>query len=370
MKFKPAYIYLFLLPLILLNACSEDDRDLSEGDVLDNPTAIEYHDGYLYVTNANYDLSKAGEGFLLVIDARKAVSEDQRKNAVVGKRAIEPYLAGMTIDHDREIAYVASRDDNVIRVIDISDPTEPVLIDQDPDADGTQSLRSGKEPYDVALRPDGRYLYSTNVDSGDVSVIDLAAGKLARSISIASDLVSIVVQPGTDYAWVTNRTFNLVSIIDMVKNDFVVSFEAIDPGSSILADTRGIAFTKDGMKAYLAISSPPMVAVVDTRKLPEQPDEAIHDYIPMHSSPYGIGLSPDETECWVTNFESKRVLIVDTRFDAVVDMVRLGSGPADLAFVQFEEDDPEQYYVFVVHFEGHSMSIIDGLTKENLGAIR
>ena len=365
------FIISALTLLVLATACEDDRPGLeTEGDVLDSPIAVAYHDGYLYVTNANMDQSGAGEGFLLIVDARMAVSDADRGSAVVGKRTTEPFLADLTIDPDRELAYVASRNTNEILVFDLDDPTDPRLVDMDPDRSGSQGLRAGDEPYGAVLRPDGRYLYATNVSSGDVSVIDLEAGELARSILLSSGLVAIRMQPGSDYAWVTNRRVNSVSLIDTVENRFEVSFQPVAEGATLFNDSRGIDFAPDGSRAYVAIQDPPMVIVVDTDRLPERPDQAVREYVPMDSNPYGVAVSPDGGECWVTNFDSKRLLVIDTQFDNVIARVDLGSGPTDILIVQFEEDDPEQYYVFVTHYFGHSMAIIDGVTRENLGSIR
>ena len=360
-----------LLAVLLLFAgsCGSSSSN-AQGGILDNPIGVAYLNGYLYVTNANYDLSGKGQGFLLVIDARAAVHDTPRNAAVVGKRTTSPYLADLTLDPDRQLAYIASRKDDEVIVMDISDPTDPQVVDQDPDAAGIQNLPAGHEPNSVALRPDGRYLYVANNGGGNVSVVDLESKKLARSISLKGGLLDIVMQPGADYAWVTNRRTNTISLIDTVANDFAASFTPIEAGAALLTDTRGIAFTPDGTKAYIAVQTPALLLDVDTARLPDHPESAVVSYIPMRSVPYGVALSPDGTECWVTNFGRERVLIIDTRIDQVVGRVGVGKSPTSLVTVHFEEDDPTQYYVFVTDFRSHTLAIIDGLTRTELGWIQ
>jgi len=40
-----------------------------------------------------------------------------------------------------------------------------------------RSIKVGQRPWGIILSPDGKYLFSANGPSNDVSVVDLAAGK-------------------------------------------------------------------------------------------------------------------------------------------------------------------------------------------------
>jgi len=359
------------LLIVFAAACAEEPSgDRSEGGLLDNPIAVEVHGDYLFVTNGNFDLSGAGEGFLSVIEVESAV-RNPGKDAVVARRAFDPYLADIAIDHETEIAYVANRYGNEVSLIDISRPLDLRLIDIDPDQEEVQGIDCGEEPYGVALGPTGVYLYATNLQSGDVSVIDLDRRMLARNIVLASGVVNIAMQPESNYAYVTNRRFNAVSVLDLERNTFLTSFSVGGRDASLGADTRGVGFLPDGSRAYIAVRDPASLMVVDTSRIPQFPDDAVIKYIQTEKDPTGVAVTPDGSEVWVTNYSSKSVAVVDTQFDLVIAVVDVGRGATDIAFTgPLEGDDADQYYVFVTDFESHSLAVIDGKAKELLGSVR
>jgi YVTN family beta-propeller protein len=368
LRFVPAVLLAVLL--LAQAACDAPETSELEGGLLDDPIGLAYLDGILYVSNANLDLSGAGKGFVLAIDARRAVADRGGKDAIIGKRSAAPFLADLALDPATRRLFVASRQDDEVLVLDIADATDMTIIDQDPDQGGVQGLPTGSEPYAVAIRPDGRYLYATSAGSGELSVIDLESRDLARSIGLASGVLDVEIQPGSKYAWVSNRGLGTISLIDTELNAFAVSFNAVAEGASLLTDTRGILFTADGAKAYISVQEPPMVIGVDATRLPEHPEDAVVSYIPMRATPYGLALSPDGTECWVANFSQRRLMVIDTRFDQVVGAVEIGRGPTSVVAVHFEEDDPAQYYVFATDYDSHGVAVVDGLAKTLLGLVR
>ena len=48
----------------------------------------------------------------------------------------------------------------------------------------TATVAVGVRPYGVAIRPDGAFAYVTNLDSDNVSVIDLASNTVTATIQV------------------------------------------------------------------------------------------------------------------------------------------------------------------------------------------
>jgi YVTN family beta-propeller protein len=68
------------------------------------------------------------------------------------------------------------------------------------DATAKKFVRSiedvGTRPWGIGLSPDGKKLYTANGPSGDVSVIDIASGKVDRRIDVGGSPWGIAVARG------------------------------------------------------------------------------------------------------------------------------------------------------------------------------
>lgn len=53
----------------------------------------------------------------------------------------------------------------------------------------------GARPWGIAIGPDGRRLYTANGPWGDVSFIDMAAGRVERRVTIGGSPWGVVVGP-------------------------------------------------------------------------------------------------------------------------------------------------------------------------------
>jgi len=57
------------------------------------------------------------------------------------------------------------------------------------------TIKVGQRPWGLAISPDGKYLFSANGPSDDISVVDLAAGKEVLKVKSAGSPWGIVVVP-------------------------------------------------------------------------------------------------------------------------------------------------------------------------------
>ena len=363
-------LLLFAAALVAAGCAATATPSLEEGGILDNPIGVAEYNGYLFVTNANFDLSGAGDGFLAIIDEEKAV-RNPGASAVVQRKVLHPYVADLAIDQNTGIAYIADRNLDQIALVDVSNPLAPRDVVVNPAYPDVHGIAVGQEPYSVTLSDDGQTLYSANMVSGDISVVDLAQRINARNIQLSSGAIHIALQPNAPYAYVTNRRFNSVSVVDLERNAFVVSFVAGFKNPGLGNDTRGVAFSTDGSRAYIAVRAPAALMVVDTTKLPQNPDQAVVKYIQLLKEPTGVALSPAGDEIWVTNYGSAQVSVISTQYEEQTDAVPVGLGPTSLAFIgPLDGDAPDQYYVFVTDFLAHSLAVVDGKAKALIGSVR
>lgn len=365
-------IRFFLLCAIfamVLGGCEELPPYDGEGGILDSPIYAEVYDKYVYVTNANFDLSGDQEGWLALIDIAESLRN--RKTCIVNRVYTDPYLGDFVIDKNRGIGYLASREKNKITLVDLSDPGYPEIMDLNKDLDGIQGIPVGIEPLGLALSEDGSLLLVANAGSGDISFVDTNERRLIKNERLSSGINAVTLDPSERYAYVTNNKFNSVSVVEIESGKFQASFAVGDVRADIAQDTRGIAFSEDGQYAFVAAHEPPSLMVVDTEKIPYYPEEAVIEFIPMDTDPTGVKLSPDGTEIWVSNYYSSSIFIVDAEYHIVTDVLDAGLGPYDIEFAPSPiiDEDPGHYFAYVVNFLSHNVFLYDVPSKEVIWAI-
>lgn len=72
----------------------------------------------------------------------------------------------------------------------------------------------GKNPQDLTFAPDGRYLYTANVDADTVSVIDTESRTVTANVPTDSP-TSVAVLPNVRKAYVTNLDTGTLTILNV-----------------------------------------------------------------------------------------------------------------------------------------------------------
>ena len=95
------------------------------------------------------------------------------------------------------------------------------IPDQDKILEGTgdntvvATVDIGLKPQDVTYAPDGKHLYTANVDDGTVDVVNTATNVVTARIPTGKSPSSISVLPNGKQAFVTNLDDGTVRILDI-----------------------------------------------------------------------------------------------------------------------------------------------------------
>jgi serine/threonine-protein kinase len=73
---------------------------------------------------------------------------------------------------------------------------------------------AGAGPQDVTYSPDGRHLYTANVDDGTVAVVDVQSGVVTARIPTGADPTSVSATPDGRRLFVTNYGDGTVRLLD------------------------------------------------------------------------------------------------------------------------------------------------------------
>ncbi|MHB9013749.1 MAG: beta-propeller fold lactonase family protein [Ignavibacteriaceae bacterium] len=133
------------------------------------------------------------------------------KKIEVGGRPLD-----IAVTPDGKFIYVANSILNEVQKIDTQ--TDSVV----------NSLSGIDTCRGIAVSPDGKFAYVTNVTSGTVTVIDLKTDTKIKILYVGRMPTSISVDKENDCAYVSNQGESSISIIDMKKNEVIKTISVAD----------------------------------------------------------------------------------------------------------------------------------------------
>jgi YVTN family beta-propeller protein len=173
----------------------------------------------------------------------------------------------------------------------------------------------GKISHMVLVSPDGRRLYTANIESEDVSVIDRATGRVITKIPCGKGVEGIAFTPDGKQLWAANQTGGTMTIIDAASDRAVETF----PCGEMPVRIR---FTRDGRLALVPCwSEKGVVIVIDTATRKELMR------IPVGRFAIGIELSPDGRKAFVGCEHDDGIHVIDLAKLAVEAVIKTGNGP-------------------------------------------
>ena len=208
---------------------------------------------------------------------------------------------------------------------------------------------------------DGRG-FVCNCGGDTISEIDLMSNRELGRIKVGPAPRGLAIIPGDRFAVVSNSGSNSISIVDLRARQEAAQI-------AIGRDPRHMAVTKDGTAVFIAIWGSHYVAHVDTSSLvgrndPASVRESLRIPIGQDRHPYSVALTPDEKELYVANTRSELLSIIDVVRGTVSGEIDLGSrGARAVAF----SPKGERAYVSVENTS--EIAVIDVVTRAVISRI-
>jgi YVTN family beta-propeller protein len=173
-----------------------------------------------------------------------------------------------------------------------------------------QGLFANNRSSTINVSPDGHLIAAVNNDSRSVTLVALPSREILKEIIVDKDPQAIAFSPDGLRAFVTHRATDSVSVIDVNRQGVQAAFATVDEPGGVLVDSIG--------RLFIANQGSASVSVVNARS-----GETVA-IIPTVAGPRGLAFSPDESRLYVTHFASGSLSIIDTSALEVLSKVSTG----------------------------------------------
>lgn len=276
---------------------------------------------------------QSGEPIALItsIDGASVSLVDTTIGEVVGLLTVGSAPEGVAITPDGRRAFVSNIDEDSISYIDLAKRV----------VDRVVSIGPGDvaAPRGIAVSPDGARLYVAKSGQGAVAVVDVASGAVVKQIAVGSGPFGMALAPNGGKLVTANQIAGTASIIDTTALAVVAT---LDVGSQPF----GVATSIDGKFAYVASFGTNRVAVIDLATNSLKPP------IQVGLGPFGIAPSPDGKTLYVSD-NANQVSVVDLQAGTTVASITVGLHPQGLAVTL------DGRYLYVANQFDDTVSIVD-----------
>jgi DNA-binding beta-propeller fold protein YncE len=388
-------------------ACAEGETgDPHPVDRLDFPVAVTVDPSgrLVWVVSGNFDLAWRGAGVLAI---------DVLENRFVPELAFEvgdfPGPLTLLEKDGRALAgYIASRDEDSVYTVYFGgdDPARPepsckdgvaragtilhcpksgAIRDNDIDVDGKRvRLTVGRDPYQTLVRPGRRggepdLLFVGGMRDGMLATLALSGDgtpRLIGDIELSNGLFGLVTSPATGRLYATSKLAPDVTVLDVgarfSANDptlldplnpylRVVASVAIPEPALVRDRARALAISGDGTRLYATYRAPDALIILDIADDPAgNPRGRVLQRVPLADDPGDIEVvttdAGDEL-LYVSCFRGDRVEVIDARSGAILDSIKVGQGPSEMALVDRPDLGVRRLYVAL--FNDHAVGVIE-----------
>jgi YVTN family beta-propeller protein len=194
-----------------------------------------------------------------------------------------------------------------------------------------------EDSHMVAVTPDGSRAFVANMGSGNVTAIDLVAGRVLAQIETGEGAEGIDVTPDGKEVWVTNRAADTLSVLDAASLQIIVTV----PCATFPIRVR---ITPDGRHALVSNARSADLAVFDVatrkevkriafeREAASTGGRLFGDRFGDSSVPIGVVVAPDGSTAWVAHSNADAISVVDLKSWKTTGHLVAGKEPDGMAY--------------------------------------
>lgn len=214
-------------------------------------------------------------------------------------------------------------------------------------------LKTGPQPHEIALSPDGKTVVVVAYAAKQLDVYDVPTKAHVKTIKIAphSRPHGITYLKDGRHVVATTEGSEDIVVVDVVEGRVTKSVKTRQRGSHMLA------VTADESRAFVSNLGAGTVSVIDLNSGKKLKD------IRSGRGPEGIFITPDGQELWVGNREENSVTVFNTTSLEQIAKISVGNFPIRVAI------SPDGKWVVTSNFMGGDLTLIDRETRSVVKSI-
>ena len=225
-----------------------------------------------------------------------------------------------------EYVYVSNWQDDNISVIRTSDNIVAATVGV------------GSNPYGICSLPSGEYVYVCNYFDDNISVIRTSDNTVVTTIGVGDNPRYICSLPSGEYVYVTNDDYEAsILVIQTSDNTVVDTLSVVDIPKSICSLPSG---------EYVYVSVNNGISIIQTS------DNNVVATVDLDYTPDGICSLPSGEYLYLANKGYDNVSVIQTSDNTVIATVSVGDGPRDICSL------PSGEYVYVTNKHSNNISVI------------
>jgi YVTN family beta-propeller protein len=221
-------------------------------------------------------------------------------------------------------------------------------------ASSAVTIPVGTVPKFVAVNQDTNFIYVSNLNSNNVSVIDGATNSVVATVPVGTAPEVLDVNTTTDMVYVANLESNNVSVIDGSSNAVVATIPLgsnSSPFGVALDSTRNLVYVTNTGAGTVSIINGATNAVVAT--------------VPVGNTPAGVRVNTTANLIYVANLGSASVSVIDGSTDSVTSTFPLPQAAEPLIVAM----DPILSRLFITDSFAKAIYVLNASTGELLQTI-
>lgn len=255
----------------------------------------------------------------------------------------------------------ASPDKSTIYVALSGSPAAPPGVDEstlpppDKSADGigvvdvaqgkvVRTIKSGSDPEQFDLSKDGAHLFVSNEDDAKTSMVDIAAGTVLATFPVGAEPEGVTTTPDGKFVYVTSEDEGTVTVLDIAARKALKTFK-------VGRRPRSVAFLPDGSRAYVTNENEGGVTLVDATK--HQPLKLIPLGERGVIKPMGLAMTADGSKVYISTGRGKKLFVLNTAANEVAASFEIGTRPWGIGL------SPDGKTLFAADGPADSVAVVD-----------
>jgi YVTN family beta-propeller protein len=235
---------------------------------------------------------------------------------------------------DGKFVYVSNSQNHSISVIDVATLAEKLPRLQIP------TISDG--PFGLAISPDGKQLYATDIDAGQVLVINTQTGAIQSQITAVSSPRSLALSPNGTHLYVAGFNGN----IGIINTQTLSQTQIINTGTSSIFR---VALSPDGTQLFATDRLNAKLIAINTAQ--NQIVQSVS--IPNARETRDLYISPEGDRIYVTNQDAGGLVVFDAQSLQIIHTYPLTDGPRGVVVLNTPAGYvPAQNITFQADFDG------------------